>query len=201
MIRIIFSKVGFAFFSFVFIFLSSTQCALAAGTQPHVLTLKEATKFRNIFVKLEVKRENTLILKRLLAEKQSLFKTIAASLAKDHLVKQDAVYKFVVSDNTLYRLSTNKVAKGKEPKREVIKKFKTGKDSLPLRRLMVSRLQCEKQISVLTTLIEENRQETQGWDALLRKTFDLKPTVQYQIKKRDDGTFEIIELPQAKSGK
>ena len=173
----------------------------AVDAQPRVLTEKEAETFRNIVVKREVKRENYLVLERLLAEKRALFKTISETLEKEHQVSSDASFTYIAADKTLYRLSTNGVAKGKEPKKNVIRKFKTEEESLPLRKLMASRLQTENHLATLTALSEENRQETLGWDSLLRKTFNLAPTGRYQIKKLDNGGYELLELPEEKNEK
>jgi len=172
--------------------------AFSADTQPHTLSEKEVELFRKIVINRETKRQNFLVLERLVEEKQSLWKVTSDSLDKNHLVKPDASYTYVAADKTLYLLSTNGVARGKEPKKIVVTKFKTEADALPLRKLMATRLQIENQLAVLNTLAEENRQETLGWDAHLRKTFNLKEAVRYEIKKRDDGVFEIIELPPEK---
>jgi hypothetical protein len=166
----------------------------AADSQPRVLTEKEAGSFRDIVVNRETKRENYRVLERLIAEKRSFFKTVAETLAKDHQVASDASYTYTAADKTLYLLSTNGVAKGKDPKKVVVKKFKSDADSLPLRKLMASRLQTESQLAVLAVLAEENRQEMLGWDSHLYKTFNLKTDVRYQIKKRDDGKYELVEL-------
>ena len=179
-----------AFFSALFAFV-----AVAADSQPRVLTEKEAETFRNIVVKREVKRENFLVLERLLAEKRVFFKTVSETLDKEHQVSADASFSYIAADKALYRLSTNGVAKGKEPKKTVVKKFKSEDESLPLRKLMASRLQTENQLATLAALSEENRQETLGWDSLLRKTFNLAPTGRYQIKKLDNGGYELLKLP------
>jgi len=173
--------------------------ASASETKSRILTEKEAEVFGNIVVNRETKRQNFLVLERLIAEKQALWKIVAGSLEKEHQLKPDATYTFTAADKTLYLVSTNNVPKGKEPKKTVVQKFKTDAESLPLRQLMANRIQIENQLVVLNGLAEENREETLGWDAHLRKTFDLKPVARYEIKKRDDGAFELIELP-AKDG-
>jgi hypothetical protein len=170
-----------------------------AEPRPRVLTEKEADAFRSIVVNRETKRANFSVLERLIAEKRASLKTVADALAKDWQVKSDANYTYTAADKALYLLSTNGVAKGKAPKKTVVKKFKTDDESLPLRKLMASRLHVENQLAVLTALAEENRQETLGWDSHLRKTFDLKPEARYQLKKRDDGSSELVELPEAKA--
>ena len=169
--------------------------ASAADTKPRVLTEKEAETFRNIVVKREVKRENFLVLDRLVTEKRTLFKTVSETLAKEHQVTTDASFTYVADDKTLYQLSTNGISKGKPPKKIVVKKFKTEDESLPLRKLMATRLQVENQLATLAALAEENRQETLGWDSLLRKTFNLEPTGRYQIKKLENGGYELVKLP------
>jgi len=174
--------------------------AFSAEAKPRVLTEKEAEVFGNIVVNRETKRQNFLVLERLIAEKQALWKIVSDSLAKEHQLKPDATYTFTAADKTLYLVSTNNVPKGKEPKKTVVQKFKTDAESLPLRQLMASRIQVENQLVILNALAEENREETLGWDAHLRKTFDLKPVARYEIKKRDDGAFELLELPAAKDG-
>lgn len=169
--------------------------AVAADSPSRVLTEKEAETFRNIVIKREVKRENFLVLERLAAEKRAFFKTVSETLDKEHQVSMDASFTYIAADKTLYRLSTNGVAKGKEPKKTVVKKFKSEDESLPLRKLMASRLQTENQLAALAVLSDENRQETLGWDSLLRKTFNLEPTGRYQIKKLDNGGYELFKLP------
>jgi len=173
--------------------------AFSAEAKPRILTEKEAEVFGTIVVNRETKRQNFLVLERLIADKQALWKIVSESLAKDHQLKPDAAYTYIAADKTLYLLSTNNVAKGKEPKRTVVQKFKTDAESMPLRQLMASRIQIENQFVVLNALAEENREETLAWDAHLRKTFDLKPVARYEIKKRDDGAVELVELP-AKEG-
>ena len=172
--------------------------AFSAEAKPRILTEKEAEMFGNIVVNRETKRQNFLVLERLVADKRALWKVVSESLAKDHQLKPDAAYTYIAADKTLYQLSTNNVAKGKEPKRTVVQKFKTDDESLSLRQLMANRIQIENQLAVLLTLAEENREETLGWDAHLRKTFNLKPVARYEIKKRDDGKIELLELPPAK---
>ena len=160
-----------------------------------VLTEKEAETFSAIVVKRETKRQNALVLDRLVADKRAAFKIIAEALDKDYGLKSDASYTYTAAEKTLYVFSTNNVAKGKEPKKTVVKKFKNEDDSLPLRKLMAARIQLENQLTVLLALAEENREETLNWDAHLRKTFNLKSSARYEIKKRDDGTVELVELP------
>ena len=171
------------------------SCAAPETGAPRVLAEKDAETFRDIVVKRETNRANFIALERLRAEKSAAYRTVADQLAKEHDVKADADYTYVAADKTLYLLSTNGVAKGKEPKKTVVKKFGTDDESLPLRKRMASRLQLENQLIVLATLSEESRQETLGWDAHLRKTFSLDPDARYQLKKRDDGAYEITELP------
>lgn len=166
-----------------------------AETQPRVLNEKEAESFRRIVANRELKRENYQVLQRLLAEKRSYFKTVADALAKDHQVAPDASYSYIDADKTLYKLSINGVAKGKAPKKTVVKKFKSDEESLPLRKLMVARQTVENEIAVLAALASENGQETLGWDAHLRKTFNLDPKTRYQVKKRADGSYALLELP------
>ena len=194
-------RVGMTVKAWVCAVFVSTAVALsvfADDPKPRVLSEKEAETFSTVVVNRETKKQNYIALERLVAEKQALFKTVASSLASNHQVKPNESYTYVAADKTLYLLSTNGVAKGKEPKKTVVTKFKTDEESLPLRKLMATRLQIETQLGVLAALAEENKQEALGWDAHLRKTFDLKPAVQYEIKKRDDGAFEISELPEKK---
>jgi len=174
------------------------QTTFSDEPKPRVLTEGEAATFSSIVVNRETKRQNFFALERLIADKQALFKKVSDSLAKDHQVKTDASYTYVAADKTLYLLSTNGVARGKEPKKTVVAKFKNEEDSLPLRKLMATRLQAENQLAVLNTLAEENRVATLDWDAHLRTTFGLKPSARYEVKKRDDGAFELVELPPAK---
>jgi hypothetical protein len=188
------AKVFLAFAAAVFLCVDRT----IAESAPRTLTEKEVETFRNIVIKREVKRENYLVLERLLAEKRAFFKTVAETLAKEHQVKPHASYTYVAADKTLYHLSTNGVAQGKAPKKTVVKKFKSDEESLPLRKLMVTRQQAENQLAVLAALAEENRQETFGWDAHLRKTFNLAPDVRYQLKKLDGGRCELVELSDEK---
>ena len=187
----------------VFMVLFAVQLAFTASAEdkPRVLTDKEAETFKNIVAKREMKRANFLVLERLLVEKRTLFKTLSETLDKEHQVSTDASFSYIADDKTLYRLSTNGVAKGKEPKKTVVKKFKNDDESLPLRKLMASRLQTENQLVALAVLSEENRQETLGWDALLRKTFNLEPDGRYQIKKLEKGGHELLKLPEEKNEK
>ena len=172
----------------------------SSEAKPRVLTEKEAEVFGNIVVNRETKRQNYLVLERLIADKQAVWKIVSDALNKDHQLKPDATYTFTAADKTLYLVTTNNVPKAKEPtKKTVVKKFKTDAESLPLRQLMAQRIQIENQLVILNGLAEENREETLGWDAHLRKTFNLKPVSRYEIKKRDDGAIELVELP-AKEG-
>jgi len=175
------------------------SAAFANEAKPRILTEKEAEVFGNIVVNRETRRQNYVVLERLIADKQALWKIVSDSLNKEHKLAPDATYTFTAADKTLYLVSTNNIPKGKEPKKTVIKKFKTDEESLPLRQLMAQRILIENQLVILNGLAEENREETLGWDAHLRKTFNLKPVARYEVKKRDDGAVELIELP-AKEG-
>ena len=177
--------------------LVSSVCA--ADAKPRVLTAKEAETFGTVVVNREQKRQNFIVLERIIADKQKLLKAVSDSLAANHQLKPDASYSYIAADKTLYLITTNGLPKGaKEPKKTVVQKFKTEEESMPLRKLMATRLQIENQLATLLALAEENKSDALGWDAYLRKNFDLLPNVQYEVKKNADGAFEIVERPPAK---
>lgn len=156
------------------------------------LSKEEATNYVRSVATMKQAIGNQLVCKRMMEEKQNLLKSMIAIMQKDHGIDPEASYVFVADENTLFQVSTNKVAAGKEADRKLIKKFKTKEEATPLTQLMSSRQRLERQIVSLAELTVENAQTSKRWEATLKKNFSLEPSSDYNIVKVSDSEYNLV---------
>ncbi|MEI7947869.1 MAG: hypothetical protein WCJ02_14300 [bacterium] len=168
--------------------------ALPSSAQEVVkkLSKEEATNYIRTVATMKQAVGNQLVCKRMMEEKQKILKSMISIMQKDHGIDPDASYVFIAEEKTLFQVSTNKVAVGKEADRKLIKKFNTKEEAAPLTQLMSSRQRLERQIVSLAELTVENVQTSKRWEATLKKTFSLEPSSDYNIVKVSDSEYNLV---------
>lgn len=168
--------------------------ALPSSAQEVVkkMSKEEATNYIRTVATMKQAVGNQLVCKRMMEEKQKILKSMISIMQKDHGIDPDASYVFIAEEKTLFQVSTNKVAAGKEADRKLIKKFNTKEEAAPLTQLMSSRQRLERQIVSLAELTVENVQTSKRWEATLKKTFSLEPSSDYNIVKVSDSEYNLV---------